>query len=465
MIATSNSLAFTTLFPSVMYLSDKRVAEFGAPEELMKRRGLFFQMATRQDGITFDDEGHATMEKKRLRAFWLFSLASDDSLFRLCAMFVSKRRAAEGRVGLRDDAAQCSGRFLFPAKFPRANSLPPSAIRLKEGERLFSRGDSLDTVHFVASGRLAQGEQFPKVSGPHTTGGAAPQKQGSKAVAVRPSGRSLALNMRNVVGAAVLGHKQRGRKGPKQTTEGVPARVDFTIDDGGVLNEGGLLKDVVAERDCWALSASILLSLPRTLFQQVMGLHEPLKVAVNTIISYRDSARTDKLRSCWPFAVFRDGALLPAIAGADTRLLVPSRSDLSRATPSRAPVYHAPTSLSFLPCCFPSVSPRSSHSTPAEALTIEVLTKESVLFDATRPCDGMYIVLDGALQDAPQAVPACAGSSPRHPPPCARHATRSPPCVTAHRFCCCRDAKCRLGCMSAISGCPQGLSKWFRKNG
>lgn len=210
----------------------------------MKRRGLFFQMATRQDGISFDDEGHATMEKKRLRSFWLFSLATDESLFRLCAMFVSRR--------------------------------------LKEGERLFARGDTLDTVHFVASGRLALGEQFPKASGAHAAGGAGGSGGAGGAGGAGPAAGSRPGSRRPTAqhhagGPATAGGggagkpplpRGAGRRAQKATAEGIPARIDSNVDDGGVLNEEAILRDIPAERDCWAVGPTIVLSLPRKLFQQ-----------------------------------------------------------------------------------------------------------------------------------------------------------------------------------------------------
>lgn len=102
--------------PTTQVLANRRLAEAGPVGELMKRRGLFYQLINDQVGVTVDSSGRAKLDTEKLRSIWLFADAPLLALQKLAPLFTTRKHAA--------------------------------------GEVLFAAGDVLDTVFLVVSGRV-----------------------------------------------------------------------------------------------------------------------------------------------------------------------------------------------------------------------------------------------------------------------------------------------------------------------
>lgn len=115
-ISSSHTVSLFEGFNWAIVLANRRLAEAGHVDALMKRRGLFCQLINDQGGVTVDSSGRAKLDVDKLRAVWLFADAPLPALQKLAPLFTTRKHAV--------------------------------------GEVIYSDGEVVDTVFLVVSGRV-----------------------------------------------------------------------------------------------------------------------------------------------------------------------------------------------------------------------------------------------------------------------------------------------------------------------
>lgn len=96
-IASSHNLQFFESFDWAVVLSNRRLAEAGPVQDLLARRGLYFQLISDQAGVTMDSSGRARLDVEKLRNVWLFADAPLPAMQKLAPLFTT-RRCGTGEV-------------------------------------------------------------------------------------------------------------------------------------------------------------------------------------------------------------------------------------------------------------------------------------------------------------------------------------------------------------------------------
>ena len=97
-VAVTHNHAFLKSFTHAMMLMHGRVVEFGAIEDLMRRKGHYYRQIMSRTGLTVDGRGQARCTPERLRQVWLFATAPLEALEKLASKFVTLQCATGDKI-------------------------------------------------------------------------------------------------------------------------------------------------------------------------------------------------------------------------------------------------------------------------------------------------------------------------------------------------------------------------------
>ena len=259
------------------------IAEDGTKENLMMKRGLYYQMAWQQSGLGVNaSNGQASISPARITALWLFAAAQDTDLEPLAKMFVSRRVAA--------------------------------------GELLYEAGDMGSECVVVVTGSIKREKHLTlmeRMQAENNASGRRSRRSGSRRTSRQTTTRTRTQKSKTKTGSAAArddrvaesdeddDNDEHGDDDENNAEKGNSRAL--TYQPGESFGEQWLLGDEKLEYDYRAVTSTIVLTLARSHYQQILESTPALAGPVRQLLAAHDAALTPAaLRRAWPLVMLQD---------------------------------------------------------------------------------------------------------------------------------------------------------------
>jgi hypothetical protein len=110
-LAITHNLELIKGWSHVGLFFEGALAEYGTPRVLKVRRGMYYQMISRIESLTFDDDGQPHISAWRLQSVWMLSLVPDVLLADIAKQFKT-RMIGQGRMMV-EQGARCDSMLVL----------------------------------------------------------------------------------------------------------------------------------------------------------------------------------------------------------------------------------------------------------------------------------------------------------------------------------------------------------------
>ena len=97
-VAITHNTTLLKNFTHVIMMLHGRVVEYGAIEDLLRRKGHYYRLVMSRTGLSIDRKGNARCTPERLRQVWIFATAPLESLQTLTRRFVTRTLTTDESV-------------------------------------------------------------------------------------------------------------------------------------------------------------------------------------------------------------------------------------------------------------------------------------------------------------------------------------------------------------------------------
>jgi CRP-like cAMP-binding protein len=115
-VAVTHNTTLLKHFTHAIMMQQNRVVEYGAIDDLMKRKGHYYRLVMSRTGLSIDAKGNGRCTPERLRQVWVFATAPLESLNALSRRFVTRTMTTD--------------------------------------EKLYKKGEDADAMYFLVSGQV-----------------------------------------------------------------------------------------------------------------------------------------------------------------------------------------------------------------------------------------------------------------------------------------------------------------------